>query len=174
MVNAVGIKHPKIRARPNEELLASFIATTTGHGPTGEDTFFSDIYSVEPGTFLTVRDGNVSKTRYWNLTATSLVRRTDDASAVQEFDELLTDACRVRLRGDIRIGAMLSGGLDSTSVITSIVKLLSSRPSDTRMVGDTLEAFTASFPGLKNDETENVKELCRLIEISAHEGSVRQ
>ena len=161
------LKHPNIEARPNEELLANFIATTTGRGPTGEDTFFLDIYSIEPGTFMTIRDGNVSKTRYWNLTATSPARR-DDASAVQEFDDLLTDACRLRLRGDIRVGAMLSGGLDSTSVITSIVKLLSSRPGDTRMVGDTLQAFTACFPGLKDDETESVEELCRLIEISSH------
>ena len=162
------LKHPKIKARPNEELLADFIAT--GPIPTGENTYFSDIHSIEPGTFLTVRDGNVSKTRYYDLTATSLIRRTDDASAVQEFNELLTDACRLRLRGDIRVGAMLSGGLDSTSVIASIAKLLSSRPGDTRMVGDTLEAFTASFTGLREmaDESENVDELCRLIEINAH------
>jgi asparagine synthase (glutamine-hydrolysing) len=36
------------------------------------------------------------------------------------------------------------------------------------MVGDALQAFTASFPGLKNDETDKVEELCRLIEISPH------
>ena len=160
------LKHPKIAARPDEHLLMDFIAT--GSAPTGEETFFQGIRSVEPGTFLAFRDGNVSKTRYWNLTTMSLTRRTNDALAVEEFDELLTDAVRLRLRGDLRVGAMLSGGLDSTSVISCIAMLLSSRPGDSRMVGDRLQAFTASFPGMENDETDKVEELCRLIEIGAH------
>ena len=58
-------KHPKITARPDEQLLMRFIAD--GSRPTGEDTFFSGIKTVEPGTFLTFRDGGVSKTRYWDL-----------------------------------------------------------------------------------------------------------
>src|SRR5262249_45848256 len=160
------LKHPKVYAPPDECLLMHFIAK--GSGPMGEETFFSGIKSVEPGTFLTFRDGNVSKTRYWNLTTLSLTRRTNDAVAVQEFTDLLTDAVRLRLRGDIRIGAMLSGGLDSTSVISCIATLLASRPNESRMVGDTLQAFTASFPGMKNDQTVKVEDCCPLIEIGVH------
>jgi asparagine synthase (glutamine-hydrolysing) len=159
------LKHPKIDAQPDARLLMCFIAT--GSGPAGEQTFFSNIKSVEPGTFLILRGGNVSKIRYWNLDMTS-PRRSDDALAVQELDQLLIDSVRLRLRGDIRVGAMLSGGLDSTSVISSIAALFATRPDESRMVGDVLQAFTASFPGRKNDETDKVEELCRLIEISPH------
>ena len=49
-------------------------------------------------------------------------------------------------------------------MISCIATLLASRPGESRMVGDTLQAFTASFPGLKNDETNKVEDLCRLIE----------
>ena len=52
-------KHPKITARPDEQSLMQFIAD--GSGPTGEDTFFSGIKTVEPGTFLTFRDGRSQK-----------------------------------------------------------------------------------------------------------------
>ena len=138
-------KHPKITARPDEQSLMRFIAD--GSGPTGEDTFFSGIKTVEPGTFLTFRDGRISKTRYWNPSTFSIPRPTNDFAAVQEFNELLTDAVRLRLRGDIRVGAMLSGGLDSTSVISCITTLLASQPNESRMVGDTVQAFTAGFPG---------------------------
>ena len=62
----------------------------------------------------------------------------------------------------------MSGGLDSTSVISSIGTVLSSRPSEGRMIGDRLQAFTASFPGTPMDETDKVEELCRSIEITAH------
>ena len=98
----------------------------------------------------------------------SLPQRTDEVSAVCEIDALLTDAVRLRLKGDIRVGAMLSGGLDLTSVISCIATLLASRPGGSRMVGDTLQAFTASFPGRANDETEKVEELCRLIKMGVH------
>ena len=159
-------KHPKINARPDEQSLMRFIAD--GSGPTGEDTFFSGIKTVEPGTFITFRDGRISKTQYWTPSTFSIPRPTNDSAAVQEFNELLTDAVRLRLRGDIRVGAMLSGGLDSTSVISCITTLLASQPNESRMVGDTVQAFTAGFPGLKNDETKKVEDFCRLTEIGVH------
>ena len=59
------LKHPQIDARPDQRLLICFIAT--GATPSGEETSFSNIKSVEPGTFLTFRGANVSKIRYWNL-----------------------------------------------------------------------------------------------------------
>ena len=64
---------------------------------------------------------------------------------------------------------MLSGGLDSTSVISCITTLLASQPNESRMVGDTVQAFTAGFPGLKNDETKKVEDFCRLTEIGVHQ-----
>ena len=155
------LKHPGVAVQPHEQSLLQFLAN--GWAPIGEETFFSGIRAVEPGTFLTFREGTVTKSKFWDLTTMVFPRRKDEAAAVEELDSLLTDAVRLRLRGDLRVGAMLSGGLDSTSVISSIGTILASRPSDGRMIGDQLQAFTASFPGMKNDETDKVEDSDNLV-----------
>ena len=160
------LKHPGITLRPNEQSLLQFLAN--GWSPIGEECYFADIKAVEPGTYLTLRNGNVKKTRFWDIATMDKRSPRSDATAAEELDELLTDAVRIRLRGDLRVGAMLSGGLDSTSVISSIGTVLESRPSDGRMIGDRLQAFTASFPGMPIDETDKVEELCRSIDIAVH------
>ena len=157
------LAHPKTIAQPNEQTFLNFIAT--GSSPLAEVTFFANINSVSPGTFRTFRDGQVSQCKYWNMESSDLPLRTDEAVAAEELDSLLTDAVKLRLRGDVRVGAMLSGGLDSTSVITSIATVLEARLSESRSIGDTLQAFTASYPGMEIDETDKVEELCRSIEI---------
>ena len=157
-------KHPEIGRQPNEQSLLHFVAS--GAEPRGEETFFAGIKAVEPGTFMVIRDGKVTKSRYWDLAGMEHPLRTDQARAANELNDLLTHAVRLRLRGDVRVGAMLSGGLDSTSVISSIENVLKSRHQEGRAIGNTLQAFTASFPGLEIDETNRVEELCQLIDIS--------
>ncbi len=158
--------HPRVSAQPNEQSIVRFIAN--GANPVTGQTFFAGIRSVEPGTFITVNNSTISTTRYWDLDALQVAPRHDEAAVIDELRWLLTDAVKVRLRGDLRVGAMLSGGVDSTSVISSIAELLSDRIDEGRSIGDHLQAFTASFPGLENDETDKVEDLCRRIDIATH------
>ena len=157
---------PRIPAIPDERSVIRFIAA--GASPMTGETFFEGIKSLEPGTFLRLRKGHVSKSRYWDLDSMDLTPRTDEGQVIEELQELLTDAVRMRLRGDLRVGALLSGGVDSTSVISSIATVLEGRVDEGRSIGDQLHAFTASFPGLANDETGKVEEFCRSIEINCH------
>jgi len=161
------LKHPSIATEPNERALLYYVAT--GKGPWAEETFFSGIKSVEPGTYLVFNDGRLTRrARYWNLAAKVHCTRIDEKSAAEKLDDLLTDSVRLRLRGDVRVGALLSGGLDSGSVISSIRSVLATRPSEGRTIGNRLQAFTACFPGMANDETEKVESLCHSFEITAH------
>lgn len=160
------LPHPDVSLQPNEQSIARFIANA--RNPLAGDSYFAGVHSLEPGTILRIKGERVSKSRYWDLDSMRFPARTDEAQAAEELRELLTDAVKIRMRGDLRVGAMLSGGVDSTSVITSIASVLSARLSEGRSIGSTLQAFTASFPGLENDETDKVEELCALIEIAAH------
>jgi len=63
---------------------------------------------------------------------------------------------------------MLSGGLDSTSVISLIKRLLNSNSDARRVVGNHLHAFNAGFLGLPIDENQNVNEISDKLDLAAH------
>jgi asparagine synthetase B (glutamine-hydrolysing) len=88
-----------------------------GHG--GAHSFFSRIRKPLPGQYL-ITDGERTEThRYWDLPTTAEGDMRRDAVAVQEEPaHLLGHAVRISMRSDVPLGAFLSGGLDSASVVT--------------------------------------------------------
>ncbi len=91
---------------------------------TGEDTLFAGIYALRPGHKLTLRGlrGELRGRRlaeYWNVA--DQLQDVDPARAVDQLDELLQDAIKLRLRADVPLGLYLSGGIDS-SLIAAIAR----------------------------------------------------
>jgi asparagine synthase (glutamine-hydrolysing) len=93
-------------------------------------TIFRGIREVLPGHYLTCRaGGEVTLRQYWDLSFAGAEDgkgfEAQVGELVEELRELLTDAVRIRLRSDVRVGAYLSGGLDS-SVISAVTAAESS------------------------------------------------
>ena len=82
---------------------------------TAPATLLKNVYKLEPGYFAVWKDGILTKRKYWDIPCNDRSQHVDD-SVVEELDELLSDAVRLRLIADVPIGIMLSGGLDSTIV----------------------------------------------------------
>tara|TARA_R110001599_G_scaffold353742_2_gene596041 strand:- start:14335 stop:16140 length:1806 start_codon:yes stop_codon:yes gene_type:complete len=99
-------------------------------------TFYKGIESVPPGTKLTLTEhSEIISQSYWNLPEGT--RHHDDPLA--EYKHLFSDAIRLRLRSDVPVGVFLSGGLDSTSIISEIDRInKSSNASSDRVIS----AFT--------------------------------
>lgn len=163
------LKYPGVEREPNQEAVFYYLSSQRTP-PSGEDTFYHDIKSVEPGTYLTLRQGQIIEVkRYWELPSRPWLGIDDLEEAVEKLTELLTDAVKLRLRADVRVGAMVSGGLDSSSVACTANELLLTAPGETRQaVGPSLPVFNASFPGMTIDESERVDDLCQNIGITAH------
>lgn len=121
----------RVRKELNEGVLDSYL--TLGYVPAPE-TMFRGILKLEPGHSLLVRDGRVSLTRYWDF-ADCQPEDGDPTLALERMDELLRDAVQKCLVSDVPIGALLSGGLDSSAVVALM--------SETGV--DPINAFTAGF-----------------------------
>lgn len=107
---------PGLRA-PNDRALYRYLAR--GDLDLDHESFFAGIESLPAAHYLLLdREGNGSPKRYWR--ATSATVPGGRGAAIEGFRELLFDSVRLRLRSDVPVGSSLSGGLDSSSIVSTI------------------------------------------------------
>ncbi len=115
---------------------------------------FKEINDVPPGSYLVIQDGEISTRRYWTLDFTpSEGKRRSTEDYLDEFEQLLVDATRIRLRADVPVGAYLSGGLDS-STTAAIIRNFTDTPLDT---------FSISFSDPEFDESQFQQQMARFL-----------
>jgi asparagine synthase (glutamine-hydrolysing) len=84
-------------------------------------TFFEGLWQLPGGHYLTLDDAGLAIERWWTLDPSR--RATGEPGAwTAEFESLFTDAVRLRMRADVEVGSCLSGGFDSSSVVTTAVR----------------------------------------------------
>jgi asparagine synthase (glutamine-hydrolysing) len=111
---------PYIDKTINEQWLADYITITKVEH---HSSFYQEINSFPPASFLQVIEQKIHYQQYWRLDITyALADKTDD-EYIAEFKRLLFEAVKCRLRCYGEIASELSGGLDSTS-IASIAAIL--------------------------------------------------
>lgn len=113
----------------------------------GNRSIFRGTAKVPPGTFLTFSAWNAEPivTRYWDPIATARDGQQHrfagtEAQAVDSLDQLLRDAIRLRMVSDVPLGAFLSGGVDSSTVV-ALMQAQSSRPVHTFSIENETAAF---------------------------------
>ncbi len=84
----------------------------------GSGTFFEGLRQLPAGHCIVLGEGRFAIRRWWALDPSATAAGgTDDH--VREYERLFTDAVRIRLRADVEVGSCLSGGLDSSAVVTT-------------------------------------------------------
>lgn len=106
----------------------------------GELTMFKGIKKVNPGSCLVFEKGILKKEKYWDLPRYTNREETQENKIVEEMFDILEDAVRIRLRSDVPLGAFLSGGIDSSTVVGLMSKLMD-RPVKTFSIGFSDERF---------------------------------
>lgn len=129
-------------------------------GPLSPSTIFKGIHELPPGHYLLCHSGKFHIHQYWGMefpcgdeSADSLTGTRSLENYLEEFESLLTDAVRIRLRADVPVGAYLSGGLDS-SIITALIRNSATARLDT---------FSIAFNDARYDESQYQRQMANFL-----------
>ena len=124
-----------------------------------QETFFENIYKLEAATYLKVKDKKIKKIKYWEI---NLKNRSEVsfAEAEKEFTRLFEISISRRLRSDVPVGSSLSGGLDSSSVVARINKILQNNT--------TQKTFSARFHNKDFDEGKFMLQIQKKFNLDSY------
>jgi asparagine synthase (glutamine-hydrolysing) len=150
---------PSMSRAVDDVVLARYLVDAQVDGD--ERTFFRDVRQLPPAHVLVVdADGTIATRRYWQLELDETLR-LQPAEAAEEFRALLTDSVRIRLRSDVAVGSSLSGGLDSTSIVCTMARLLGgAAPSQ--------KTFSARYRTGGTDEGRFIDAVVEAAGVDAH------
>ena len=126
--------HPCVSATLNEAAVGDFLLF--GMNYDAATTMFRDIQRLPPAHCLTISAIGAKCQRYWSPPTHGAIRYSNSREYVEHFQALLKEAVADRLRTD-RIGILLSGGLDSSSVAAVVREVSTKRASNIDIRGYT-------------------------------------
>jgi asparagine synthase (glutamine-hydrolysing) len=106
-------------------------------------TAFVGIHKLPPGHLLEFERGEVCIRKYWDLPQYATHQPSSEEECLEELEFRLAEAVRIRLISDVPLGAMLSGGTDSSTVVALMARA-SSKPVKTFAIGFTQADFDES------------------------------
>jgi asparagine synthase (glutamine-hydrolysing) len=138
-------RHPQLRERVDRIALATHLRY--GY-VSGSRSILEGVAKLEPGELLTIGPGasrRLAPTRWWSLSDVARAgreKRRAGADLGEELHELLGDAVHLRLAADVPLGALLSGGVDSATLVALMQ----------HHGGGTVRTFTVGFEDPSFDE----------------------
>lgn len=137
------LKVLKEKPRPDEQSIYNFLVyNRTNYA---ERTFFEGIQKLKHGWTLTVSENTARPSQWYSLSA----NLKPPFGSADELRETLKSAVELRLRSDVPLGSSLSGGLDSSSIVSIVSACFKPRK---------LNTFSAVYnKGEKGDETEFIE-----------------
>jgi asparagine synthase (glutamine-hydrolysing) len=120
-------------------------------------TFFEGLHQLPAGHWMAVGEGGLAVRRWWGLDP---ARRATGTSAdwERELRDTFTDAVQIRLRADVEVGSCLSGGLDSSAVVTTAARLM----------GRPIHTFTCAYDEPGFDERPYVRATVEQAGATSH------
>lgn len=152
--------HPDFQRRVNHDAVGAYLRYLYVPTPA---SIYQDAQKLPPGTMLTLRDPAAefpTPHAYWTVADAAAAGRANplrgsDAESTDALERLLLEVVKLRMIADVPLGALLSGGIDS-SLVVALMQQLSSRP---------VRTFTIGFDDPQHDEAAHA------AAVAAHLGT---
>ncbi len=122
-------------------------------------TAFPCIRKLPPGHLLEFHDGHARMRKYWDLPQYGTYSPASEQECLEELEHRLAEAVRIRLIADVPLGAMLSGGIDSSTVVALMARARS-RP---------VKTFSIGFSHSDFNEADHARTVAEKFETDHHE-----
>jgi asparagine synthase (glutamine-hydrolysing) len=150
------LRHPCVSHQPNDDIIRRYLLLGS---TVSDNTWYKNINQLSPGTWLVLQDEKLTIKKYWDIVYEPDYHRTFESFA-EELHALLDDSVRLHLRSDVPVGAYLSGGIDSSTLVGFA----------SRQLGGGIHTFSAAFnEGQDFDEREFIRIVSTSCATKHHE-----
>lgn len=109
-------KHPHFSSQPNFAAISHYLQTL--RITLGKQTVFQDIYTLKPAEIIHFNQGKLAHQIYWSPPVPASDNEIDFQEAVEDLGNTLSKSVELRLKSDVDVGMMMSGGVDSNTLAT--------------------------------------------------------
>ena len=124
------LKHPSVSREVDYDAINDYLSYLCVPAPR---TAFKSIRKLEPGHWLRWKDGEIETRRYWQPDFSKKIKISEQ-DAIEETTRIIRESTRLRMIAEVPLGAFLSGGVDSSTVV-ALMAQESSRPVKTFSIG---------------------------------------
>ncbi len=148
------LKHPGISRELDPKALDCYLTSEYNFY---DGTVFKGIFKVPPGHYWHLKNTGSELKKYWDL---DFSKKSGHADPASELYSIFNECVRLRLRADVPVGMLLSGGMDSNLTMHAINRLGISK----------MHTFTVGYKGDHVfDETEKARKLSAFYDTEHHE-----
>jgi len=137
-------EHPLVPLNINKGILTEYLAN---YFISKDETHFVDIKRLPAAHYMIIESNKEKIHKYWELKPQTRIWYKHDSEYGDHFFDVFSDAVQCRMRSNEKIGANLSGGLDSSSIVGMSYYL------DGLLKKYNVETFSLTFPGQLCDES---------------------
>ena len=150
------LRFPLIKKEPNYNAIINYnvISHQLNH-----ETWFKNVFLLEPGNYLIIDNDGLTKEKYWSPYVNVNYER-NYKTTVNDLRDLIQDSIKIHQISDVEVGAHLSGGVDSSTIVAIASKS-----------NNNLHTFSSGFNGLglRYDESKEINVVKNMFSTNHHE-----
>lgn len=133
---------PAVRREIDPAIIDRFL---TYYYVPGSQTLLRNVFKLEPGHSLVVKDGKIQIQSYWDLDFPQVANHESTEALEQQLVDLLDETVQLHMISDVPVGFLLSGGVDSTAML-GFASQKTDKPISSYTIG-----FSSPGPGLVDE-----------------------